>query len=394
MRRGEHEAGEAPDEPVGLLDGRGHVAALAEGPRSARPRPPRRGGFAGLRVAQVPPLMESVPPRGYGGTERVVAVLTEELVALGCEVTLYASGDSVTSARLRPVVQRSLRLDRACEDPLPYHLLQIEQVIRDAGRYDLVHFHDGMLHYSAARHVLPPALTTLHGRLDLPDTAALMREFIDAPAVSISMAQRRPLPWINWVGNVYHGYPCEEFRFSARHEGYLVFLGRICPEKRPDRAIAIAREAGIPLKIAAKVDPVDIAYFDSVIKPMLAEPHVDYLGEIGDREKQVLLGGALGNLLPIDWPEPFGLTMIEAMACGTPTIAYGHGSVPEIVEHGITGFIVADRREAVAAVERLAQLDRARVRARFVERFSSSRMVDGYLEIYAEMLEDSVRAAS
>ncbi len=371
-----------------------HGSPFGEGPASTGRRSPRRGGFAGLRVAQVPPLMESVPPRGYGGTERVVAVLTEELVALGCEVTLYATGDSVTSARLRPVVPRSLRLDRACEDPLPYHLLQIEQVIRDSGRYDIVHFHDGMLHYSAARHVLPSAVTTLHGRLDLPDTAALMREFIDAPAISISLAQRRPLPWLNWVGNVYHGYPSEEFRYSARHDGYLVFLGRICPEKRPDRAIAIAREAGVALKIAAKVDPLDVDYFETVIRPMLAEPHVEYLGEIGDREKQALLGGALGNLLPIDWPEPFGLTMIEAMGCGTPTIAYGHGSVPEIVEHGVTGFVVANRGEAVAAVERLAELDRSVIRARFAERFSSERMVSGYLEIYSEMLDRGVRAAS
>jgi glycosyltransferase involved in cell wall biosynthesis len=277
---------------------------------------------------------------------------------------------------------------------LPYHLLQVEYVIRDANRYDLIHFHDGPLHYSAARRLLPPSVTTLHGRLDLPDTVALLREFVDAPTVSISLAQRRPLPWLNWVGNVHHGYRPGDCEFSAKHEGYLAFIGRICPEKRPDRAIRIAADAGIPLKIAAKIDPVDREYYESVIRPMLSAPHVEFLGEIGDREKQRLLGGALGAQLPIDWPEPFGLTLIEAMGCGTPTIAYAHGSVPEIIEHGVTGFVVGSHEEAVAAVERLPALDRATIRQQFLQRFSADRMVKGYLEIYGRLVGTTVRAAS
>jgi glycosyltransferase involved in cell wall biosynthesis len=362
-------------------------------PVLARP-PALAATLAGMRIAQVPPLIESVPPKGYGGTERVVSVLTEELVKLGCDVTLYASGDSRTSARLKPVVKRSLRLDPACEDDLPYHLLQIEQVVRDASRYDLIHFHSGLLHYSIARHLLPPTVTTLHGRLDMPDAVALLGEFVDAPSISISMAQRRPLPWLNWVGNVYHGYPPEDFEFFPEHDGYLVFLGRFCPEKRPDRAIQIAAEAGLRLKIGAKVDPMDRPYFEEVVRPLLRQSHVEYLGEIGDREKQKLLGGAVGALLPIDWPEPFGLTMIEAMACGTPTIAYGHGSVPEIIEHGLTGFIVDNRRDAVAAVEKLHALDRAAIRQRFVQRFSAENMVNGYLGIYRSLVEAPMRVAS
>jgi len=356
-------------------------------------RAPSRA-LAGLRIAQIAPLIESVPPKGYGGTERVVSVLTEELVKLGCDVTLYASGDSNTSARLRPIIPRSLRLDPACEDGLPYHLLQIEQVVRDASRYDLIHFHGGMLHYTVARRLLPSSVTTLHGRLDLPDAPALLREFIEAPAISISLAQRRQLPWLNWVGNVYHGYPPEMFEFSSRHEGYLVFLGRLCPEKRPDRAIRIAAEAGLKLKIAAKVDPVDKAYFDALIRPMLKAAHVEFLGEIGDREKQKLLGGALGALLPVDWPEPFGLTLIEAMACGTPTIAYAHGSIPEIIEHGVTGFVVRNRREAVDAVQHLYSLDRAAIRRRFAQRFSAARMVADYLAVYRTLAQTASRAVS
>ncbi|HEU4616684.1 MAG TPA: glycosyltransferase family 4 protein [Gammaproteobacteria bacterium] len=360
----------------------------------AAPRPALPSNLAGLRIAQVPPLIESVPPKGYGGTERVVSVLTEELVKLGCDVTLYASGDSRTSARLKPVVKRSLRLDPGCEDDLPYHLLQIEQVVRDASHYDLIHFHNGMLHYSVARRLLPPSVTTLHGRLDLTDGVALLREFVDAPSISISLAQRRPLPWLNWVGNVYHGYPPGDFAFSPSHDGYLAFLGRFCPEKRPDRAIKIAAEAGLKLRVAAKIDPVDRGYFEDVVRPLLKQRHVEYLGEIGDREKQELLGGAVGALLPIDWPEPFGLTMIEAMACGTPTIAYGHGSVPEIIEPGLTGFIVSNRREAVAAVEKLYSLDRAAIRRRFTERFSAENMVNDYLGVYRGLLQAPIRAAS
>jgi glycosyltransferase involved in cell wall biosynthesis len=364
------------------------VSPAAPAPRALHP------SLSGLRIAQVPPLIESVPPKGYGGTERVVSVLTEELVKLGCDVTLYGSGDSRTSARLKPVVKRSLRLDPACENDLPYHLLQVERVVRDASRYDLIHFHNGLLHYSIARHLLPPSVTTLHGRLDLPDAVALLGEFVDAPSISISLAQRRPLPWLNWVGNVHHGYPTEYFEFSPRHDGYLVFLGRLCPEKRPDRAIKIAAESGRKLKVAAKIDPVDRAYVEALIRPMLRQPHVEYLGEIGDREKQQLLGGALGALLPIDWPEPFGLTMIEAMACGTPTIAYGHGSVPEIIEPGLTGFIVNNRREAIAAVEKLHTLDRAAIRRRFVQRFSAENMVNGYVGVYRDLVEAPMRVAS
>jgi glycosyltransferase involved in cell wall biosynthesis len=339
-----------------------------------------------LRIAQVAPLYESVPPKLYGGTERVVSYLTEELVRQGHEVTLYASGDSQTAARLVPVCPQSLRLSPDCVDQLAHHVLMLEQVARDAHRYDIVHFHCDYLHCPLSRRSVPVHLTTLHGRLDLPDLLPLYREFAEVPLVSISDAQREPLGQANWQATVYHGLPLDLFRFRAQPGDYLAFLGRLSPEKRGDRAIGIARTAGLPLRIAAKIDDVDREYFEREIAPLLEGPEVEYLGEVGGRDKEELLAGARALLFPIDWPEPFGLVMIEAMACGTPVIAYRGGSVPEIVEDGVNGFVVEDRAGAVAAVRRIGEISRARCRAVFEERFSAPRMAADYLTVYRHLL--------
>lgn len=346
-----------------------------------------------LRIAQVAPLAESVPPRKYGGTERVVSVLTEELVARGYDVSLFASGDSVTAARLVPVVPQALRSEPSCETQLPYLLLQLERLKQRASSFDVIHFHEPFVNYLAARHCLPPSVTTVHGRLDIADLVPLQCEYRELPLVSISFAQREPMPWANWVANVYHGYDPARFRFSAEHDGYLVFVGRIAPEKGPDRAIRIALAAGLPLKIAAKVDKVDQAYFETVVRPLLDHPLVEFVGEVDDAEKQALFGGALGSLLPISWPEPFGLTVIEAMACGTPTIAFRAGSIPEVLKHGESGFIVENEEEAVRCVGRLPTLDRKAVRIAFERSFTASRMVDQYIRIY-ERLAGNVRAVA
>lgn len=337
-----------------------------------------------MRIAQVAPLFEAVPPKLYGGTERVVHWLTEELVALGHDVTLFASGDSVTSARLEAPWPRALRLDGSVRDANALHMAMLEQVRQkcDEGAFDLLHFHLDYYPFSLFSRQPTPFLTTLHGRLDLPELQPVFAAFPSVPLVSISDAQRRPVHQANWIATVHHGLPENLLKPRAAQPTYLAVLGRIAPEKGVDRAIKIALRCGLPLKIAAKVDRADQDYFDHVIRPMIDHPSITFIGEIGDDRKPDFLSGAIGLLLPLDWPEPFGLVMIEAMACGTPVIAYNRGSAPEIVDNGITGFVVEDEISAVAAVGRLAQLDRARVRAQFEARFTARRMALDYLEAY------------
>jgi len=338
-----------------------------------------------LRIAIVSPLFESVPPRLYGGTERVVSYLTEELVAQGHAVTLFASGDSQTRANLRPMTERGLRLDPGCRDPLTHHVIMIDQVIDAASEFDAIHFNIDYWHFPLSRRLRLPAITTLHGRLDIPDLVPLYRYFHDAPLVSISDSQRAPLPQANWVTTIHHGVPEDCYTFRERRGSYLAFLGRISPEKRPDRAIRIARCAGVPLKIAAKVDRVDQAYFEEQIRPLLAGPGVEFIGEINEREKDDFLGEALALLFPIDWPEPFGLVMIESMACGTPVIGWRCGSVPEVLEEGVTGYIVDNEDDAVAAIDKCDAHDRARCRLAFEARYTASRMARDYVEIYRQL---------
>jgi len=339
-----------------------------------------------MRIAQVAPLYESVPPPGYGGTERVVSWLTEELVARGHEVTLFASGDSSTEARLVSGSVRALRTDSNCKDPLAHHLLMLEQVRRHSHEFDIVHFHTDYLHFPLTRQCKFSHVTTLHGRLDLPDLVPMFREFREVPVVSISRAQRVPLAWANWVGNVYHGLPGNALRFHAKPGSYLAFIGRVSPEKRPDRAVRIAEASGIPLKVAAKIDRADRDYYESKIKHLFAKPCVEFIGEIGDDQKAEFLGNAFACLVPIDWPEPFGLNMIEAMACGTPLIAFRNGSVPEIIEDGVNGYIVESVEEAVRAVKQIPLLSRKSCRNSFEGRFTARRMAADYLKIYERQL--------
>jgi glycosyltransferase involved in cell wall biosynthesis len=347
------------------------------------------GELLPMRIAQIAPLHEAVPPKLYGGTERVVSYLTEELVALGHDVTLFASGDSVTSARLEAVWPRALRLDPAIRDPIAPHMLLMETVRRQADDFDVLHFHMDYWPFSLFSRQKTPFVTTLHGRLDLAELQPVFNTFPHVPVVSISDSQRRPLPQANFVGTVLHGLPenllTPQGDQRSGKQDYLAFLGRICPEKRPDRAIRIARAIGVPLKIAAKVDRADQEYFETVIKPMLSGGGVELVGEINDRQKPAFLSGALGLLMPIDWPEPFGLVMIEAMACGTPVIAMNRGSVPEVIEDGVTGFIVEDEVGAISAAQRLHVLDRARVRRVFEERFTARRMAEDYLKLYRSL---------
>jgi glycosyltransferase involved in cell wall biosynthesis len=336
-----------------------------------------------MRIAQVAPLVESVPPRLYGGTERIVSYLTEELVDLGHEVTLFASGDSRTRARLRAGAPRALRFDRDVRDPVAYHVAMLEQVIQAAPHFDVVHFHGDWAHLPVFRRQSVPCVTTLHGRLDLPELQPLFAEFSDVPMISISDSQRRPLPWAKWIATIPHGLPRHLLTpVSGPRDDYLAFLGRIAPEKRPDRAIRLAVQSGRRLKIAAKVDRADQDYFASTIRPLLNQPGIEFIGEIAEGEKSEFLGRASALLLPGDWPEPFGLVMIEAFACGTPVLAYRHGSVPEVVEDGLTGFIVDDEAGALSAIERLGRLDRSRIRDEFERRFTSRRMAEDYLAIY------------
>jgi glycosyltransferase involved in cell wall biosynthesis len=348
-----------------------------------------------MRIAQVAPIYESVPPKLYGGTERVVSYLTEELVRQGHEVTLFASGDSVTSARLVSQCPRALRLDCGCVDQLAHHVLMLEDVIEQADEFDVIHFHIDYLHFPWSRRQRIPHLTTLHGRLDIPDLVPLYREFKEMPVVSISDAQRKPLPWLNWRATIHHGLPSHLYRFHEQPGEYLAFLGRISPEKGADRAIEIARWSGMKLRIAAKVDRVDREYFNDVIQPLLDKPFVEFIGEIGEHEKNQFLGKAFALLLPLDWPEPFGLVMIEAMACGTPVIAFRRGSVPEVVGDGVTGYITSSIEEAVEAVRRAPSLDRRCCRQVFEQRFAVERMARDYIRVYERLrAERAARAAT
>jgi glycosyltransferase involved in cell wall biosynthesis len=339
-----------------------------------------------MRIAQVAPLYESVPPKLYGGTERVVSWLTEELVRLGHDVTLFASGDSLTTARLIPACKKALRLDSSCVDQLAHHVILLDQVFSEKENFDLIHFHVDYLHFPFSRRQQIAHVTTLHGRLDLPDLVPLYRLFRDIPVISISDAQRKPLPWVNWQGTVHHGLPRESFSLGGGKGGYLAFLGRTSPEKGLDQAIEIAKRAEMPLKIAAKIDRVDVEYFETVIKPLLDHPLIEFIGEIGYPEKNVFLGNAAGLLFPINWREPFGLVMIEAMACGTPVIAYPLGSVPEVMQERVTGFIVPDLERAVKAVKRLGEIDRRKCRRYFEQHFNAERMAQDYLNIYQRLV--------
>jgi glycosyltransferase involved in cell wall biosynthesis len=338
-----------------------------------------------MRIAQIAPLTESVPPRLYGGTERVVSFLTEQLVAMGHDVTLFASGDSCTSAELAAVWPTALRFDASLRDAMAPHMLMMEQVCRRSDEFDVLHCHLDYWPFSLFSRQGTPFLTTLHGRLDLPELRSVYDSFPEAPLVSISDAQRAPVPDANFIATVQHGLPADLLTPRKVTPSYLAFLGRICPEKRPDRAIRIARQAGIKLKIAAKVDRVDEDYFRDTIRPMIDGRDVELIGEINDAEKPDFLSGAIALLVPIDWPEPFGLVMIEAMACGTPVIAFNRGSVPEIVEHGVTGMIVDDEASAVAAIPRVAAMSRAAVRRSFEQRFTAERMAEDYLALYRRL---------
>ena len=339
-----------------------------------------------MRIAQVAPLYESVPPRLYGGTERVVSWLTEELVHLGHDVTLFASGDSLTTARLVPGCKKALRLDSNCVDQLSHHMIMLDQVFSEKDSFDLIHFHVDYLHYPFIRRQQIAHVTTLHGRLDLPDLVPLYQHFRDIPVISISDAQRKPLPGANWQGTVHHGLPRKSFSLGSGRGGYLAFLGRTSPEKGLDQAIEIAKRAEMPLKIAAKIDRVDVEYFETVIKPLLDHPLIEFIGEVGYPEKNEFLGNAAGFLFPIAWREPFGLVMIEAMACGTPVIAYPLGSVPEVEQERVTGFMVPDLEGAIRAVKRLGEIDREKCRRHFEQHFNAERMAQKYLQIYQRLV--------
>jgi glycosyltransferase involved in cell wall biosynthesis len=348
-----------------------------------------------MRIAQIAPLYESVPPKLYGGTERVVAHLTNALVDLGHEVTLFAAADARVKGKVIVVRDQSIRLDAApLKSDLAAHLTMLYEVKRRAQQFDVLHFHVDMLHFTMFEQQAHKVITTLHGRLDLKDLAQAYKCWPQFQLVSISDDQRRPLPDANWIATVPHGFPTDLYKYCAPSGSYFAFLGRISPEKRPDIAIRLALRTGIPLKIAAKVDAVDVGYFESVVRPLLNDPLIEFIGEIGDDYKPQFLGDARCLLFPIDWPEPFGLVMIEAMACGTPVIAWNRGSVPEVVEEGVTGFIVESEEQAFAAVARLSSIDRRTVRAAFEQRFTAEIMANTYLDVYAEMLQaraDEVR---
>lgn len=344
-----------------------------------------------MKIAQVSPLWESVPPKLYGGTERIVSYITEELVRLGHDVTLFASGDSVTTARLRAACPRALRLASGPVNRDAPLTLMMEQAFGvDAAQFDIIHSHLDFLSFPVSRRCATPVLTTLHGRLDLPEIVPVFHEYSEMPVVSISNAQRTPLPQANWLGTVYHGLP-DLYTFHPESGAYLAFLGRISPEKRPDHAIELAKRVGLPLRIAAKVDPADREYFDTQIERLLEHPLIEYVGEITDAEKCDFLGDAAAVVCPYDWPEPFGIVLIEALACGTPVLAYRRGSIPEIIEDGITGFICEDLNEMAGAVERLPLIQRRRCREAFEERFTVQRMAEEYLALYERMAEVTTR---
>lgn len=339
-----------------------------------------------LRIALVAPLAESVPPKGYGGTERVVSYLAEELVRQGHDVTLFASGDSETSAELVPCCPRALRTDPDVEDPLALHMLMLEKLYRRIDDFDIVHSNVHYLTYSAMRRLPKPIVSTMHGRMDIPEYGPLYAEFGEMPLVSISYSQRRPVPEANWVQTIYHGLPLDLYDYQPLDGDYLAFVGRISPEKRVDSAIDVAERTGMPLKIAAKVDEADRGYYEREIKPRIDGELIQFVGEIGEDEKREFLGNAAAFLFLIDWPEPFGLAMIEAMACGTPVIARRRGSIPEVVDHGVSGFVCDDLDDAVEAVERLDALERSTVRETFERRFSADRMARDYVTAYREVM--------
>ena len=340
-----------------------------------------------LKIAQVAPLFESVPPKLYGGTERVVSYLTEELVRLGHEVTLFASGDSETKARLVAGCDRSLRLNADCEDQLVHHIGMLQKVLDESDRFDVVHFHIDYLHFPLSRLMRLPQLTTLHGRLDIPDLVPFYKMFGDMPVVSISQNQRHPLPDVNWIGNVYHGLPQDLFKPCYEDGKYLAFLGRLSAEKGVDEAIQIAIRSNLPLKIAAKIDKADKEYFEAKLRKLMDHPLVEYVGEISEKEKNDFLGNAIALVFPINWSEPFGLVMVEALACGLPVVAYRRGSVPELIEHGSSGFIVDSQDAAVHAVQNIRVLDRRECRMAFDRRFTAARMAKDYIGVYRKVLE-------
>ena len=341
-----------------------------------------------MKIAQVAPLIESVPPRLYGGTERIASYLTEGLVGLGHDVTLFASGDSMTSAELVPCCRRALRLDPDVRDTIPHIMLMIDKVRERAEEFDVLHFHIDVVHFPLFRSLAARTLTTLHGRLDLPDLKPFYHRFGKMALVSISNDQRKPLPHANFVSTIQHGIPADLHRPSFEQGSYLAFLGRISPEKRPDRAIRIARAAGIPLKIAAKVDKVDEDYFRAEILPLINGSDLEFIGEINEREKTKFLGEAAALLFPVDWPEPFGLVMIEAMACGTPVLAFRCGSIPEVIDEGVTGKVVDSEEEAIALLPQILSYDRRAVRQRFEERFTATRMAKDYVGTYRNLLSE------
>jgi glycosyltransferase involved in cell wall biosynthesis len=344
--------------------------------------------YLSMKIAVISPLFESVPPSGYGGTERVVSHLAETLVQMNHHVTLFASGDSITSAELVAAWPESLRKSKVAVNPIIAHSILMERVFERAPEFDILHFHTDLFQYPLAKRQTVPFVSTQHGRLDLPELIPMYREYRGVPVSSISRSQRTPLPWLNWVGNILHGIPSSLYKPNYVGGNYLAFLGRISPEKGVERAIEISRRAGLVLKIAAKIDKADEDYYSTTIKPLLARsPHVDFIGEIGDHEKSEFLGSARALLFPIDWPEPFGLVMIEALACATPVIAFRRGSVPEVLENGITGLIVDNIDSAVKAVSEIENVDRRRCREEFEKNFSSSRMANDYLKMYLKLVE-------
>jgi glycosyltransferase involved in cell wall biosynthesis len=338
-----------------------------------------------LRIAQIAPLYESVPPKLYGGSERVVAYLTDELINQGQQVTLFASGDSTTKARLISICERALRLDNHL-DPLSYHIVQLQEVFERVDEFDILHFHTDYLHFPFTYNHDITTITTLHGRLDIDDLVPIYQKFPNMPVVSISNAQREPLPLANWIGTVYHGLPADLYNPGEGKGNYVVFVGRISPEKRVDRAIEIARQANLKIRIAAKIDRADQEYYDKEIKHLFSQPHVEFLGEIGEREKGELLRDAIAMLFPIDWREPFGMVLIEALACATPVIAFNRGSVPEIITNGKTGYIVENIDEAVTALQRIHEINRTECRRTFDNRFSAATMAKNYLKLYEKLV--------
>ena len=347
-----------------------------------------------MKIAQVAPLWESVPPKLYGGTERIVSYITEELVRMGHDVTLFASGDSETAARLEAVCPQALRLNTGIFNrDAPMIMLQ-ERSLGATGDFDVIHSHLDFLGFPLARRNPLPVVTTLHGRLDLPELQPVFREYADMPLVSISDAQRQPLPWANWHATIYHGLPRNLYSFHPQPQQYLAFLGRISPEKRPDHAIEVAKRTGIPLRMAAKVDPADLQYYLTEIEPLLDHPLIEFIGEISDEEKDNFLGNALALVCPYDWPEPFGLVLIEALACGTPVLAYRRGAIPEIIDNGVTGFVSENLSEMAEAVGRLSEIDRRRCRDAFEERFTADRMARNHVALYKRIIEDRIALAA